>query len=254
MIPNFRVVFALILSSILIFTSQLFSGITAVEMQGLSVVGHHFTSGIMTNKRHIYTKDPSTARYLVLKLSAFSNNKGKLFTNDFVLRYFHRDGKEDRTECAAIARAETAKLGDLDRFYTGNGANISIEEGMLYFGLAFIIEKDVEAIEICRIGTAETLKYNISSERFYSVYLTTNSSPLILASAEQVIKDGGYFVVSSQGLDQAEKKVTIHYQDNVESQAREISQRLIAKLGVLPKLKKMDLITEFDIVVWIGKD
>lgn len=120
---------------------------------------------------------------------------------------------------------------------------------MLYFGLAFIIENDVEAIEICRIGTAETVRYNISSERFYSIYLTTNSSPVILASAEQVIKDGGYFVVSSQGLDQAEKKVTIHYQENGESQAREISQRLIAKLGVIPKLKKMELINEFDIVV-----
>ncbi|MCK6622041.1 MAG: hypothetical protein HUU32_09405 [Calditrichaceae bacterium] len=125
---------------------------------------------------------------------------------------------------------------------------------MLYFGVAFIIENDVEAIEICRIGTSETLRYNIGSDRFYSVYLTTNSSTAILASAEQVIKDGGYFVVTSQRLDQTEKKVTIYYQDNVESQAREISQRLIAKLGVIPKLKKMELITEFDIVVWIGKD
>ena len=45
----------------------------------------------------------------------------------------------------------------------------------------------------------------------------------------------------------------IRYRDSAENQAREISQRLMTKFGIVPTVKKMDLVGSNDIVAWIGK-
>jgi len=123
--------------------------ITAREFKDLQVIGHHFSTSIITPTRQMSIKDPSEARYIVLKLfSTLQKGGGKVFTNDFMLRYFHSDGREDRNECGAIATAETANIGEFDNFVGGNGAFITLDSGNIYFGLVFYIEKDVDRIDI----------------------------------------------------------------------------------------------------------
>jgi len=230
--------------------------ITVRELQHLSVIDHYFTTAISNGLRKIFTKDASKGRYIVLKLAAtLQKDEGKIFTNDFALRYFHSDGSEDRTDCDAIAIAKTAKPGESGRFAMGSsGASIRVNRGKVYFCLAFFIEKDVDKIDIYRLGIAEPLTYHIGTDRLYSVFVCTNKDSHILSEAVEVIKAGGYRVVeTSKNLPRETKGTTILYRDQAESQAREISQRLMTKLGVVPTLKKMKLISDNDIVVWLGK-
>ncbi|MFQ5901562.1 MAG: LytR C-terminal domain-containing protein [Thermodesulfobacteriota bacterium] len=190
-----------------------------------------------------------------LKLSGtLQKDGGKVFTNDFMLRYFHTDGKEDRTECRAIARAETSEIGEFDSFVYGNGAWVRLDSGKVYFGLAFLIEKDVDTIDIHRMGVDVPLTYRIGTDRLYSVAIYTNKDSNILSEAAEIIKAGGYQVVTtSETLAKEETGTTILYREQAESQAREISQRLMTKLGIVPTVKKMDVISDVDIVVWLGK-
>lgn len=229
------------------------TALTAAELQDVQVIGHHFTTEISTGSKRLFLKDASKGRYIVLKLTATVQEDGKIFTNDFALRYFHSGGKEDRAECEAIASAETAEIGKFGKYFTGNAAWMRLDNGQVYFGLVFFIEQDVNTIDIHRIGIVEPLTYRIGSDRLYSVYVTSNSATEILGAAEEVIGKGGYYVNTSQGLNEEETGVTIHYRAQAESQAREISQRLMMKLEVVPTLKKMAMISEFDIVVWLGK-
>jgi len=88
----------------------------------------------------------------------------------------------------------------------------------------------------------------------YSISVFTNKDFNTLSEAVEVIEAGGYQVVaSSETLNKEITGTTILYMDVAESQAREISQRLMTKLGVVPTVKKMDVISEDDIVVWLGK-
>lgn len=229
--------------------------ITAREFQDLQVTGHHFTTAISTRTRTLFVKDPSKGRYIVLKLAGtLQKGGGKIFTNDFTLRYFHSGGKEDRNECSAIATAKTAEIGELSNFATGNGSWISLDSGKIYFSLVFFIEKDVDTIDIHRLGVAEPFTYRVGTERLYSIAIFTNKDSNTLSEAVEVIKAGGYQVVtSSETLAKEETGTTILYMEQAESQAREISQRLMTKLGVVPTVKKMDVISNNDIVVWLGK-
>jgi hypothetical protein len=219
--------------------------ITVKELQELKVIGHYFTTAISNTKRIIFSKDASKGRYLILKI----------FTNDLMLSYFHSDDSEDRTQCAAIAMAETAEIGELKQFAIGsNAARITVNSGKVYFCLAFLVETDVKTIEIHRMGIAEFLTYRLGTDRLYSVVIYTNKNAKILSEAVKVIKAGGYNVVqSSETLTKKKRGTTIHYREQAESQAREISQRLMTKLKVIPTLKKMELACDSDIVVWLGK-
>lgn len=231
------------------------TAITSGELQDLRVIGHHFTTAISTGTRTIFTKDPSKGRYIVLKLAAtLQKDSGKVFTNDFVLRYFRSDGREDRNECAALATAETAEIGKFSKYVTGNAVMITLNSGKVYFGLVFFVEPDVETIDIHRMGVAEPLTYHIGTDRLYSVFISTNKDSNILSEVEKVIQAGGYHVVElSETLAKETTGTTIHYREQAESQAREISQRLMTKFGLVPTLKKMNLISDQDIVVWLGK-
>jgi len=194
----------------------------------------------------IVSKDASKGRYLILKLFAtLQKNKGRIFTNDLMLSYFHSNGSEDRTQCAAIAMAKTAEIGELKRFSIGsNAAYITVNSGKVYFCLAFLVEPDVKTIEIHRMGIDKSLTYRLGTDRLYSVTIYTNKNAEILSEAEKVIKAGGYNVVqSSKTLTKKKAGTTIHYREQTESQAREISQRLMTKLKVIPTLKKMELVS-----------
>jgi hypothetical protein len=229
--------------------------VVAGELQDFEVIGHHFTTSISTAFRNLGIKDPSKGRYIVLKLAGRpAGGTSSLFANDFVLVYSHKDGSEDRASADAIGEADTPEPGEFKMFYAGDVSRIQVKGGSrFYFGLVFYIEPDVESIDIHRLGS-RPLRYRVGSDRKYSVFVTTNTGPRVLSGAKELLDQGGYHVTQlSEGLARGTSGTTIHYAKRAESQAREISQRLMAKLNVVPTLKEMELISEQDIVVWFGK-
>ncbi len=84
-----------------------------------------------------------------------------------------------------------------------------------------------------------TITNKFGSERVYSVYLVTNQGPELLSKAEKVIRDCGYQMVeTSTKLNKDSEGLVIHYAEDAEVQAREISQLLKTKLGAVPVIKK----------------
>ena len=228
------------------------------EMQNLKIEGHYYTTAISSSYSTVSVKDPLKARYLVLVLSAtFTKNEGKIFGRDFSVRYFHRDGNEDRSGNDAIVISDTTqpeKVFDLGEFQTRTYSAIKPKSGKNRFALAFAVEPDVEDIELYRLGVAVPLPYHIGTDRLYSIFLSTNSDKKALVRAKAVIQQGGYNVLNaSEDLNKEVTGITIHYSEQAESQAREISQRLMTELGKTPKIEKMALVVASDIVVWLGK-
>lgn len=229
---------------------------TAAELQDMQIISHHFTTELTSRSYRYSVKEVDEQRYVVLKMSArLPGGEGKVFTNDFALGYFHADEKEDRAKCAGIADAETADPGDIGVFVLGEAAWSKISAGTTYFALAFAVESDVETINIYRLGTSDVITYRIGPERKFSVFITTNrSDSQFLRDVKQTILDGGYEVTkTSNKLNDEETGITIQYREKAEAAAREMSQRLMTKFNVLPKVEKMDLLSEVDVVIWLGK-
>lgn len=243
---------ALVLALALLAASRDASAVSAGDLNNLRVIGHHYTTFFSNGKRTASVKKPSEGRYLVLKLDInVPSDDSKIFTNDFVLQYFHKDGKEDRNKCTAICRAKTAKLSENDGCAIGNAAWVLLGKSNKYLTLVFYLESDVDSVKISRTGT-QPLTYIVGSDRPYSVYIATNQGQDALSKAEKVISAGGYQVVGTgTSLTEEKKGITIHYAESAEVQAREISQRIMTELGVAPEVKKMKLISDNDIIVWI---
>lgn len=230
------------------------SAINAGDLEKIKVIGHHFTTSFNNGKRIASVKDPSFARYIVIKLSFDSpTNDVKLFTNDFVLQYYRQNGKEDRSKCSGICRANTAMLSEDVGCSMGNAGWVLIEKVNQYLSLVFFIENEVNSIDIGRIG-GTAVSYKIGSDRPYSVFLTTNQGPEKLVKYEKLILSGGYQVTrTSTNLNAEQKGITINFAKQAETQAREISQRIMTELKTVPTVQKMDLVSDNDIVVWVGK-
>jgi len=232
------------------------SGMVAGDLEDLKIITHFFTNRIANPRLTLQLKDPSKTRFLGLLVSVdLKKGDGKIFTNDFVLRYFHADGTEDRTQCEAIGIAKTPDMGTIEDIAIGaNAAAIKLNKGKGYLALFFNIEPDVNTVELYRIGTTMPIIYNIGAKRPFSVYITTNTESYNLTEIKRVIEEGDYQVTAiSRELSKDTTGVTIHYVKQAESQAREISQRLMTKFGIVPQLKAMELVSEFDIVIWLGK-
>jgi hypothetical protein len=232
-------------------TGQKTSAITAGDLKNIKIIGHHFTTSFNNGKRIISVKKPSEARYVLIKLAVeVQSDDSKIFANDFVLQYFHQDGKEDRTKCDAICRAKTAALSEDDGCAMGNAAWVKSSK---YLILVFFLENDVNSVSIGRTG-AFPLTYKVGSDRPYSVFIATNQGSEALSKTEKVISAGGYQVTrTSTNLPDEKNGIIIHYADGAEVQAREISQRIMTEMGIAPVVKKMDLISDNDIVVWLGR-
>lgn len=230
------------------------AAVTAGELQGLKIISHHWTTTIASGVRTVSTTDPAKARFLVLKVAGtVPGEKAVVFAPDWVLVYSHRDGSEDRATCDAIGEANTGNPGEFTSFHIGTVPRLTFPHGATYFGLAFLVEPDVESVQLFPLG-GTPLTYRIGSERQYSVYIATNKSAKLLADAKEAIQQGGYQVTAAtEQLSQEQAGTTIHYVEKAETPAREISQRLMTRLGLTPTLKKMELISEVDIVVWLGK-
>lgn len=247
----------IILAALLIPTRARPAPVTA-EFQDVKILGHYFTTGLSGPNRSVSVKDTAKARYLVMVISAtLPKGEGRLYNTDFTLRYFHPDGSEDRANCDATARTKTTEPDMKFRFQTfaiGETAGIKIDATQLMVGLGFYVEPDVESVDLYRLGVAEPMTYRIGTDRSYSVVIFTNVDTATLKRAKEVIQKGGYnVVVLSDDLTSEEKGITIHYREAAESQAREISQRLTAEFGTTTTVKKMELISGADVVVWLGK-
>lgn len=240
----------------LLLSNQSALAITASQLQNVKVVSYHFATEITSSSYRASLNDPEKARYVVVKLSALlTGSEGKIFGNDFQLVYQHTDGKEDRAKCSGIADCKTDSPGEIESFVLGEASWLKVSPGAVNFTVAFAVEADVETVNIYRSGTSDVITIPIGRDRKYSVYITTNRTDSKIASeVKQIILDGGYDVTMvSQGLDESESGTTIQYREKAEAAAREISQRLMTKYGILPKVQKMELVSEVDIVVWLGK-
>jgi len=231
------------------------SAMVGGDLKSIRIVGHHFATAVTSTKRRVSVKKPASSRYVVMKLSArFSTDDRKVFAPDFMLRYYHADGKEDRAVPSALCRAKTSQIGERDICSVSKYGWVKMTRGQTYIIVAFIVESDVEDVSLYIAGKTTPLRYNIGSDRPYSVYVSTSRSSSILPDVRDTITAGGYQVVrTSTGLNKTIKGIVINYTKGAETQAREISQRIMTKLGEVPKLKKMNLATDKDVVVWIGK-
>lgn len=228
-------------------------------LSNVHIEDYFFTTHIAgaTNYKHI-TDITTTTRILVLELSAAIKEKEiPMYSADFILRYVHDDGEEDRSQCLALGVDEDGDFG----YAIGNNSSVTITRKVidnepLRFQLAFAIEGDVDSIDLYLVGTAEPVSLYIGGTRLYSVKIFTNMGTETLEKARSVVEDGGYRVVYTSEDLKAENAegITIYYADKAESQAREISQRLMLEFGKAAKIKSLNEIsnTACDILVWIS--
>ncbi|HEC28110.1 MAG TPA: hypothetical protein ENI65_00785 [Gammaproteobacteria bacterium] len=252
---KFRYIMSMVLSVLAFSYISPAMAIKAGELKNLKILSHHFATSVTSRKRRIFVKKPSKSRYLILKMSArVEGDDSKVFVPDFVLSYRHPNGKEDRSGCSAICRAKSSAPGERGTCTVSKSGWIKIGRNNTYLIASFVVENDVDEVELHRLGGGEPVRYRIGSEHKYSVYIATNRSAAILPEIEAAIDAGGYQVVRTSGkLNKKLKGITIHYGKKMETQAREISQRLMTQLGEIPTVKKMRLQSDKDIVIWIGK-
>jgi len=136
----------------------------------------------------------------------------------------------------------------------GEEPGVSLASGGVFkLALVFIVENNVSLINLYRAGSDSVLPYNLGFSRPYSVYVATNDRDLEkLKQMEECIATSGCKVLASTRLKGDIRGIIIHFAPKVESVAREISQRLMTKFNVMPVLQESQLISEFDIVIWVS--
>lgn len=223
-------------------------------VRDMKIDGHFFSVEARGTGGNVYrTKNPADLRLVVLKLSGNVESTGTLFGPDFTLAYKRGDGKEDRANIRAVASCRGGALDNLNNVVVGEYANIALERGPVAFAVIFFVESDVESVQLRPWGAAP-ISYTFGRERPTNVFITTNADAASLDKARAAIASGGYTITgASDGLNKDEVGITIHYADAAETQAREISQRLMLALGRTPTVRKSTLIGLSDVVVWIGR-
>lgn len=229
----------------------------AGELKNLTVVNSFFTTYVtgQANAQGVPTRgvrDANSSRYLVLIMQANGpTSKDIVFAKDFVLKYKVQTG-ETRASCLGIAPADsnfTPETFFLSEIF--NEPGVYIQGSPSNFALLFSVESEVSEVALYRAGTGINITHQIGGQRKYSVYLSSNNGKL--DQIKEITAGSGCQIMSSDQLDKQTSGLTIFYAPLAESAARDISQRLMAKLDVDPQLKEMQVITSFDIVVWIGR-
>ena len=212
--------------------------LSAGELKDVQVVGHHFATRVSDTRRVTRVKNPLEARYLVVKLAInMPGGSSPVFLTDFVLQ----------------CRANTGTLGEKSRCMMGTSNALVFDESQKYMSLAFLVPNDVREVDIARTGAAP-ISYTVGADRPYSVYLTTNRGPGAITPIQAAIQAGGYQVTNvSEKLSKKTTGIVIHHSTKAESQAREISQRIMTEMGVLPTVKPLKLMSDHDVVVWVGQ-
>jgi len=94
----------------------------------------------------------------------------------------------------------------------------------------------------------------LGSQKIYSVFIATNQGAQLLSKVEKVLHDSGYPLVdSTTELNKDSQGLIIHYVDAAKTRAQEIAKLLEAEFGMAPEVKKSNLISDDDIVIWLGK-
>jgi hypothetical protein len=222
------------------------------ELTGLKVIGYHWTSRIASENTATTVDHPDAARFLILKLAANLKSEDVIFGDDFVLVYRHPDGSEDRAACRAMGHADTAEPGEFGAFYLGPSPRLAADPGPVYFGLSFVIEHDVESVEVHPIG-GSPIAHRIGSGRPYSVYLSTNQPEEVLPRVRRVAEAAGLQVTgATTALDPEHKGAVVFYAPAAEDAARDLAARLQAELGTAVDVQPLELIADIDLVLWLG--
>jgi hypothetical protein len=227
------------------------------DLRDVRVVGSHFTTAILGMPRDIAVRNPATARFLVLRLAGrVAGGRATLFAPDFMLAYAHGDGAVDRANCVGIG--DIAEDGTVGQFRNGPVSRLALPGPEVQFALAFLIEADVERVELYLLGDPTPVRHALGAARPYSVFLTTNREPGARAPAEAALRAGGYAVSLSAGLTGEASGVVVIHHPALEGVARDIAARLAARLGTEVRRQTYAgqgiSLSEYDVLVWIGRE
>lgn len=226
------------------------------DLRNVKVLGFHFTTSILGMPKDISVQDPSKARFLVMTLSGTVPGGGAtLFAPDFVLVYSHTNGSEDRADCVGIGDIEDN--GTVGTLRNGPVARLQVSGESVQFALAFLVESDVERVNLYVGGQTAGLEQTLGPSRPYSVFLSTNGGASRLTDAERSLQDAGDYVSTSVGLNEKQSGVVVIYRPDTATLAQEISQRLMLRLHAETKLETFDQegigLSDYDVLVWLGK-
>jgi hypothetical protein len=222
---------------------------SAALLRDVQVTAHHFATAVSGTKYMLSINDTQASRYLVLQVSAMGAvNPTKLFCTDFTIAYTPIGGSETRSRCEGIAASANDMVIGAGWVTLDSSTKASLR-------LVFAIETNVDTVNLYRIGVAEPIPYRIGTDRPVSVHVFSSKGSDQLSKAVSLIRSGGYTIVSAADTLVPEiTDVTIHYREKAEVQAREISQRLMVGLKVVPAVKRLELVTDVDVIVWLGKE
>jgi len=232
----------------------------AGELQDVQIIGHHFSTrvvGMIGGQQGAKSiKDPSISRILVLFIRITTpSEKISVFAHDFILQYY-RNEADDRARCFGLGIAEKETNQVLGN-YGLEGAEPAVRligRKVFHLALLFLVENNISMINLYRVGSVNPLAYNLGPSRPYSIFLTTNDPDVgKLQQVVQCVEAAGCKVTTSTGLNKDTQGITIHYSEKAEGAAREISQRLMTQFSVVTTIKEIRLMSEFDIVIWVGR-
>lgn len=231
-------------------------GMRASELRGLRVLHTHFTCRVQAVEGRVGTKNPDKARMLVLTIGAErdSAEREDVFARDFVLCYRHRDGGEDRAMCDVIAALkEDYKDWFVGMWRYGVEPRVQVEGKRVRLALAFLVENDVEEVELWRIGTEEILKVPLG-EREFSAYVCTERDR---AKAERIARalgdEEGIAAWADTGLRNCSEPTVLYGVKVPKGVVDQVAEAVAREIGSQPTKRELgaNYVTEYDFLVWL---
>ena len=230
------------------------------EIAAMHITNHFFTTeikGVDLNNENYSQKcgNPYNFRLVVLIVAGKTPPESVVLrTDDFFLNI--KPGQDRiQSRCRGLARISNVGMPGNFVLDTGDStAKIVLAGGNITFALTFVVANSTTDIELVRSGTAESLMYNLSKEKRYSVLIEANEfSTADIGGIKEALIDGGYYVWISYELDKKFKDwYAIMHMDPTVTIAQEISQILEKKYNVAPSIRQMTLAEPYDIVLIIG--
>jgi hypothetical protein len=220
------------------------------SVKNIELVRYFFTVGVEGSEQRLSIQDPSAVQDIVLTFTVDVPHDGtRVFSTDFVFRYNH-SGAEDRSNCKAIMGVDDSTH---EGFALGEYAHITLDQGKRKFSVVCPLEKDVRAIQVWHIGD-DPIPLNVGSERNPSAYITTNKPRDAAYNAVMdALHASHYDYTEDTGLTTSAKGITIMYQEKFEDQANELGKKIAAATHIEPTVKRVDVLSEYDVVIWLGK-
>ncbi len=232
------------------------SAMSAADLKDVEVVQYHFaTQAIGIGSGGIVAasvKNPDIGRYVVIMLKgSVPSGKINLCASEFTFAFTRKDGSEYKAACTGISAKESLISPSI--FYFGDGSCVEAKNRVAYIGLFGYIEPDVVAIKILRAGSSSKISCRIGAQRKLSARLYTNGD-IDLNSIENAI-DSDCDTFCSGDLVESHRGLTIQYVPHAREKAKKIALTLKEAFGLKAEIKKLDgLISDYDILIWVGKD